>query len=413
MSDGREAGVPDGWIRDTRDALSHFYDYAYLTHHPLAQCLRGSLGGDAIVAVQKLRRILLEAIEQLRPAGELPVDDPAWRPYTVLYQRYVLAKELSEVEEEMALSKRQIQREQRRAFEALAMVLWHGGLAFSGGQQVQNLDDPLLQEIARTTTLRQVFDVGEQLERALVSVQSMAERLGVPLSVHRPAGALLVTGNPVVFRQMVLSAFSFVLRSVPATALAMRLERHGSRVTCSLAATTASASEKMPSADDLPEMLLRLAASQGVNVSQEGREGEWCLRISLPAADRKPVVALVEDNQDLVALLSRYLASHGYRLVEVGDSSQAVERISEIEPDAVVLDVMMRDVDGWEVLQRLKSDPRLRQIPVAICSVLDEPELATSLGADAYLRKPVRPAQLLECLASLLGQKRNEEAGSW
>jgi len=64
--------------------------------------------------------------------------------------------------------------------------------------------------------------------------------------------------------------------------------------------------------------------------------------------------------------------------------------------------VMMRGVDGWEILQQLKADPRTQQIPVAICSVLDEPELARSLGADSYILKPVRPARLQSCLAELL-----------
>ena len=97
-------------------------------------------------------------------------------------------------------------------------------------------------------------------------------------------------------------------------------------------------------------------------------------------------------------------------MIGVGDSQQALERIREIKPDVVVLDVMMREVDGWEILQRCKSDPELRDIPVAVCSVLDEPQLATTLGAQVYLRKPVRPAQLLECLAGLSSRPRSGEA---
>jgi len=81
-------------------------------------------------------------------------------------------------------------------------------------------------------------------------------------------------------------------------------------------------------------------------------------------------------------------------------------------PDAVVLDLMMSHVDGWRVLQRLQEDRSLRHIPVAVCSVLNEPELARSLGARAYLRKPVRPAELLECLVSLLERTHNAGAGS-
>ena len=102
-----------------------------------------------------------------------------------------------------------------------------------------------------------------------------------------------------------------------------------------------------------------------------------------------------------VALFTRYMMSEGFRCIAATDSAEAYDRIVEYRPDAIVLDVMMRKMDGWELLQRIKTDPSHRDIPVVICSVLDEQELATSLGADAYLRKPVRPAELIECLLKL------------
>ena len=103
-----------------------------------------------------------------------------------------------------------------------------------------------------------------------------------------------------------------------------------------------------------------------------------------------------------MALFSRYLAGSSYRLIAVDPLHEPLERIAQIAPDAILLDVMMSQVGGWDILQRLKADPGLSQIPVIVCSVLDEPELAASLGAAASLRKPVRRAQLLECLGRVL-----------
>ena len=115
-------------------------------------------------------------------------------------------------------------------------------------------------------------------------------------------------------------------------------------------------------------------------------------------------VMIVEDNEDVVSLFARYLTGHGYRLVAVDPRQDPLDRLAELRPAVVILDVMMSQVGGWEILQRLRADPRLTEVPVVICSVLDEPELAASLGAQASLRKPVRQAQLLECLTGVLAR---------
>jgi len=64
---------------------------------------------------------------------------------------------------------------------------------------------------------------------------------------------------------------------------------------------------------------------------------------------------------------------------------------------------MMRDTDGWTVLQRLKAEPRTQDIPVLVCSVIDEPELARTLGAAGLLKKPVSREQLLDAVAAVIG----------
>jgi Amt family ammonium transporter len=64
---------------------------------------------------------------------------------------------------------------------------------------------------------------------------------------------------------------------------------------------------------------------------------------------------------------------------------------------------MMRSLDGWAVLQQLKSDPDTAQIPVLVCSVINEPQLARSLGAAGLLRKPVTAEELLTAVASVIG----------
>jgi len=145
-----------------------------------------------------------------------------------------------------------------------------------------------------------------------------------------------------------------------------------------------------------------LADAQQVAIGLEQSESGFTLSLTLRSLHEEKVIALVEDNPDTVRLFSRLLTGRSYRLVGLTESSTALAEIAELMPDVVILDLMMSSMDGWEILQRLKADPRLRRVPVVICSVLDEPELAASLGAAGYLRKPVRSTQLLDCLNSVL-----------
>lgn len=397
--------LPEGFLDEVHDVLTHFYDYAYLVDHPLLHRMQPMLGCEGTLAVQKLRKFVLEAIESLRPRPDTPPNAPAWRPYTVLQHRFVLNEGLDETEAKLGLGRRQIQREQRRAILATAIVLWERQQAAMEVQPANTPGDPLWQEISRVAAEQQVFDAGEQFGRAMAPARALAQQQRVGLVEQRTSGPLLVRGDPALFRQLLLATLSHAIRSWGASSLTVRLERQGGDIICTLAATASPAATS-----ELPEALLALAQAQAARVAQSTADGHWQLDIAVHAAERERTVVIVEDNHDVIGLYRRYLAGHGYQVIGVGDSQQALERIREIKPDVVVLDVMMREVDGWEILQRCKSDPELRDIPVAVCSVLDEPQLATTLGAQVYLRKPVRPAQLLECLAGLSSRPRSGEA---
>ena len=111
-----------------------------------------------------------------------------------------------------------------------------------------------------------------------------------------------------------------------------------------------------------------------------------------------PTVLTIEDNEQVVHLYRRYLGGSIYRLVPVADAGAAVRAAIDERPAVITLDVMMPHRDGWEVLQALKVHPETRAIPVIICSVLREKELALALGATDFLTKPVSQHALLDAL---------------
>ncbi|HEY7590891.1 MAG TPA: response regulator [Candidatus Limnocylindrales bacterium] len=110
-------------------------------------------------------------------------------------------------------------------------------------------------------------------------------------------------------------------------------------------------------------------------------------------------VLVIEDDPSTVRLLREYLEPAGYVVVTAATGESGLSRARERRPAAIVLDVLLPGIDGWEVLRRLKGDPELRDVPVVIVTVVDERELGLALGALDYLVKPIEPDALIGCLA--------------
>jgi len=90
----------------------------------------------------------------------------------------------------------------------------------------------------------------------------------------------------------------------------------------------------------------------------------------------------------VITLYERFLKPYGYEVVALTNPELAVDRARELKPFAITLDIMMPDKDGWQVLSELKKDEETRNIPVMICSILEEEEKGFNLGASEYLVKP-------------------------
>ncbi len=114
----------------------------------------------------------------------------------------------------------------------------------------------------------------------------------------------------------------------------------------------------------------------------------------------KKVVLAVDDDAGVITLLKRYLENDGYQVVGVTQSSQALEMARKLRSqiNAITLDVVMPNVDGWQVLRSLKEDPLTRDIPVILCSIVENLDQGLSLGAAACLQKPVTRDDVLEAL---------------
>ncbi|RMF88960.1 MAG: response regulator [Methanobacteriota archaeon] len=108
---------------------------------------------------------------------------------------------------------------------------------------------------------------------------------------------------------------------------------------------------------------------------------------------KKKKILVVDDEEDIRYILRRLLEEEDYEVVEASGGPQCLELIKREKPDLVILDILMPDLNGWEVCRTLKESPSLPKMPVAMLSVLgDTEDMKTSLDyalADSHLTKPV------------------------
>jgi Amt family ammonium transporter len=106
----------------------------------------------------------------------------------------------------------------------------------------------------------------------------------------------------------------------------------------------------------------------------------------------------VDDDPGIHNLYRRYLEPHGYDVVGVGKSTDAITRAAELRPIVILLDVLMPNKDGWQVLADLKRSPVTQDIPVIMCTLVSDPERARDMGAADYLNKPILETDLVRAV---------------
>ena len=111
-----------------------------------------------------------------------------------------------------------------------------------------------------------------------------------------------------------------------------------------------------------------------------------------------PVVVVVDDDRASLDLMTAYLDGLGVQVVHARDGQEGLELIRALGPAAVVLDIRMPGLDGWQVLTQVREDEATRAVPVIIVSILDEKSRGMTLGAADYLVKPVGREELVGAL---------------
>lgn len=119
---------------------------------------------------------------------------------------------------------------------------------------------------------------------------------------------------------------------------------------------------------------------------------------------KRKTILVVDDDVHIRELLRQQLEAEGYNVWEAKDGMDAIQQIKMAHPDLILLDVMMPQINGFDVAAVLKNDPQTADIPIIILSIVENKERGYHIGIDRYLTKPINTEELLGEIGSLLSQ---------
>jgi CheY-like chemotaxis protein len=410
---------------EVQQALLYLYNPAKLQQSQLGDLLAAD---NRSMSPAALVRVLTDAIQALKPTPEVPISAHAWRLYHILTYRYVEQSSQKEIAVDLALSVRQLRRLEQDAVQVLADYLW---AHFQVEHKVRRASAPLTPEGDSGAPSGQ-----SERDRELAWVQASfphetANLVDTIEGVLRTIGPLLeaaqtqvecqglneeplppVASQAATLRQALLGLLTAAAYAAPGGRIKLTLARsprtisvrvHGLKGGLAPDISREEVIEKVEMTRDL----VRLTGGVLALPTPWAPGKAFTATISLPLAEQV-MVLVIDDNADTQQLLERYLDGSRYHFIGVRDPEQALTQAQDLKPRLIVLDVMLPGVDGWEVLGRLRENPCLRSTPVIISTILPQEQLALTLGAAAFLRKPVSREMLLATLDRLLREAERE-----
>lgn len=387
----REEAPDEPFVAQVVSALKSLYDFPALLQHPLARLL-----APADLTPERrssfLRLCLMEAIGAVSRGA--PSSATGARLHQALQLRYVEGCTMPEVARELALSERQAHRCIRQGELEVAALLWarHRQAA---AEATRSRDESLDREVQRLALAPAAAPLAEALDQAITTLAPLLKAEGARVEVAGTAG-LMARADLSGLRQCLTALLSYAAQSCDSVSVSAAQE--GAEVALDI--RCAGRARAQPGAlAPLLATASALAEAIGAQLLAQDADGRPRFRLRMPAADVRTVL-VIDDNEGLVDLFERYLAAGNLRVTGARNAEDGV-RLALAGPAVIVLDILMPGTDGWTLLARLKAEPDTAGVPVIVCSVFNDPHLAYTLGAAAFLPKPVSRSALLGTLGSL------------
>lgn len=399
--------------KQVADAYEHLYDLVYLRTHALIDILVAGPFSRRKEKAWQLHHLLLDVIEEVNPGPHAPPLSREWRRHRLLVLHYVDGLEPQAVATELGISRRHYYREHEAAMDAVASILWQRYVIQPAQaqplppapDQPSSLDrlELLRLETARTAQVNRYTQVGEVIQGVKTLLQETLDQRELRLCLALPDSLPAPLIDQGLLRQVLLGILAYLIESASQAVIRLKVQPAKSRMYLTLVI-------EPPTAIHSPlkvEIQERLAAfREMVALSNSSIEPIYTgqevagFSLQLPIGPQRTVL-VVDDNEDVLELFHRYLSRHNYHVVTTQNGPEALQLARRLHPYAITLDLMMPGQDGWDVLQTLLNQPETSQIPVIVCSVLRQKELALLLGAARFLQKPVSDQELIEALETL------------
>ncbi len=401
-----------------KDALRDLYSPGQLQIHPLVELLVAQNVAQETRG-QYLRQVILEAIESLRPAEKVAFSRPEWLGYRVMWLRYVEALEPLEICRQLGLGRTSFYAYHRQALEAVISLLWERYQRQQTLLKGQSVTEAQLAptELAREEAIRaahsserQSVSLSAMLESVKETILPLARNYGLELRVHTPTTLPNTFADPAILRQIFLSVLTEAIGLAAGNTLELSVtlsDTHTLWKLCGLAASKVAKRDLEHSTGFVVSREL-LQVYQGRLWLERDEHGAPTLLLKVPIA-RPKTILIIDDNADTLELYRRYLLPRGFTLRVARNSDEVRASLKDALPDLILLDVLMPQQDGWDILQRLKTTPETAKVPVIICSVLSQPHLALALGAAKVLQKPIDQGTLVQAVQALLAQEDRKD----
>jgi CheY-like chemotaxis protein len=387
-----------------KDILGNLYDTAAIETYPMIQAAFPAVQSIPGSKGDYIRQQVLDAIEKLRPVRkEESINSPEWRPYHIMYKRYVEGMGVQELSEQLAVSTRQMRRDHHRALVALTEILW--SWCFPNHPAQGDAAEPpsgLALEVHN-----EIIDASETTRGVYRLLKHRFDEKNVAVTLESPDLPTLVITDRVILRQALIGIFNQSLHIQTGNALYVSFRNVESRVQITISAQVSSQWEPagVEEVDDDLNAVRYWCKHINARLEETIRKEKDCQRIQwvidLPHSNQR-ILLVIDDQPAVVSMFKRYLSQSNILPVGVEQPEQALLLAQQLQPVLITLDVMMPQMDGWELLQVLKLDKKVQHIPIVVCSAWDDPDLSRVLGAAAFLKKPVTQKMLLEAIERLL-----------
>ncbi|HEU4540074.1 MAG TPA: GAF domain-containing protein [Jiangellaceae bacterium] len=308
---------------------------------------------------------------------------------------------------------------------------------YSSGRHLLELLNEILDlskvEAGRMELEYSEFDLRAFLDDAASMLRERALAHGIQLSVDVDTDVGTVYSDELRLKQVVLNLLTNAVKFTPdGGSVTIWAQRHGSQIDITVTDTGIGIAEtdrerifesfqqggRGPSREEgtglgltLSRRIVELFGGRMWLESEVGRGSRFGFSLptegsrrqaggELQSRETKGIV-LIDDDRPSLDLLTAYLSGAEFSVTTARDGASGLAAVRGTVPAAVLLDIRLPGLDGWEVLKRLKNDPLTRDVPVIIVSIVDEKTRGAALGAAAYLVKPVSRDDLFAALGAV------------